>query len=159
MMQLRTILHPTDFSESSLAALEMAGALAHDHGAKLIIAHVVPRFVPLAAESIAEALIPQDIEPLRKLLHDTRPPQADVAIRYILEEGDAAELILRIATESNCDLIVMGTHGRRGLTRLVMGSVAERVSRRAPCAVITMRRPMKALERNAADEIPVAATA
>jgi nucleotide-binding universal stress UspA family protein len=153
MLQLKTILHPTDFSEYSKAALEVAGALAHDHGAKLIVVHVVPRFVPVAAESIAEALIPQDVEPLRKLLHETRPPQSDVAVRHILDEGDAAEEILRIANENQCDLIVMGTHGRRGLTRLVMGSVAERVTRSAPCAVVTTRHPLKAMEPNSTEEL------
>jgi universal stress protein A len=59
-------------------------------------------------------------------------------------EGDPAEMILRVAEEVHADLIVMGTHGRTGLSRLLMGSVAEQVVRRAPCPVLTMKAPFPA---------------
>jgi nucleotide-binding universal stress UspA family protein len=61
-----------------------------------------------------------------------------------LEEGDPVEAILRVAEEIGADLIVMGTHGRTGLSRLFMGSVAEQVLRRAPCPVLTLKSPFAA---------------
>src|SRR5207247_9050465 len=68
-------------------------------------------------------------------LHDALP---------ILLEGDAAKEIVELARDSQCDLIVMGTHGRTGLGRLLMGSVAEQVMRRAPCPVLTIKAPIEA---------------
>jgi len=152
MMRLRTILDPTDFSECSKAALEMAGALAHDYGAKLVILHVVSRPNPTTEAVFAEALLPQDWEPLRKLLHEVRPSQSGVAVQHILIEGNPVEEILHAAEQSGCDLIVMGTHGRRGVSRLLMGSVAENVSRRATCAVVTTRQAVNATKRECSSE-------
>jgi nucleotide-binding universal stress UspA family protein len=64
-----------------------------------------------------------------------------VSVEYYLEEGKAVDVILRLAEELRCDLIVMGTHGRTGVGRLVMGSVAEQVVRRALCPVVTVKCP------------------
>jgi nucleotide-binding universal stress UspA family protein len=63
----------------------------------------------------------------------------DIEIRRALEEGDPAEQILRFAKSHPCDLIVIGTHGRSGINRAVLGSVAERVVRLAPCPVVTLK--------------------
>jgi nucleotide-binding universal stress UspA family protein len=68
-----------------------------------------------------------------------RPSDPKVRVRYLLVEGNPAAEILSAAREGNCDLIVMGTHGRTGLNRLLMGSVAEEVVRKAPCPVLTVR--------------------
>jgi nucleotide-binding universal stress UspA family protein len=67
-------------------------------------------------------------------------------MEYHLEAGDPATEILRVAREVPCDLIVLGTHGRTGLTRLVLGSVAEEVLRKAPCSVLTVKAPPPAAE-------------
>jgi hypothetical protein len=73
-------------------------------------------------------------------------PHADARAERRLEEGDAVTEILRVAEEAPADLIVLGTHGRTGLARLLMGSVAEQVVRRAPCPVLTVKAPLEGKE-------------
>jgi nucleotide-binding universal stress UspA family protein len=79
-------------------------------------------------------------------LNRLRAPDARVRVEHRLEEGDTATQILRVAQETGCDMIVLGTHGRTGLGRLLMGSVAEQVLRMAPCPVLTVRAPFPASE-------------
>ena len=140
MLPIKTILHPTDFSELSDAAFRLACALAQDHGGRLVVVHVSP-----PQEAGAEAVPGQppagDPGGLRQALERLRPPDPGLPVEHRLEQGDAAEAILRLAREYGADLIVMGTHGRTGLRRLLMGSVAEQVMRAAPCPVLTINRP------------------
>src|SRR5262249_33247405 len=82
---------------------------------------------------------------------------AEVRVEHRLAEGDAAAEILRVARETNCDLVVMGTHGRKGLGRLLMGSVAEQVVRKAPCPVLTLKTPFEAEPENASGKATVQA--
>jgi nucleotide-binding universal stress UspA family protein len=133
MLSIRTILHPTDFSECSGHAFQLACSLARDHGARVIVLHVIS--VPLVQE---KRLYREEVEmELNRLVAlDSKVP-----VEHQLEEGDAATQILRVAQETSCDLIVIGTHGRTGLGRLVMGSVAEQVLRKASCPVLTVRVP------------------
>jgi nucleotide-binding universal stress UspA family protein len=77
-------------------------------------------------------------------LEQIRPADPRLEVRHRLAEGDPAEEILRAAEEEGADLIVMGTHGRGGLSRLLMGSVAEAVMRKALCPVLTVRGPIPA---------------
>ena len=76
---------------------------------------------------------------LRNLLESIRAPSFNVPIEHRLEEGDPTTEILRVAEEAKSDLIVMNTHGRTGVGRLVLGSVAEHVLRKAPCPVLIVR--------------------
>ncbi|MCI0380621.1 MAG: universal stress protein [Gemmataceae bacterium] len=141
MLGLRTILHPTDFSPNSVYALHVASALARDYNANLIILHVYA--VPVAVYGYGEGVLPpreEQLESLRKELHEVQVP--DVRLTHLLVEGDSVGEILRVADQNHADLIVMGTHGRRGLKRLLMGSVAEMVVRRASCPVLTVRTPV-----------------
>jgi nucleotide-binding universal stress UspA family protein len=133
MLPIRTILHPTDFSVPSNSALTLACSLARDQGARAIILHVVP--TALAAEKRGFG------EDLGDELNRMAIPDREIRTERRLEEGDPVAQILRVAREMNCDLIVMGTHGRTGLGRLVMGSVAEQVVRKAPCPVLTVKMP------------------
>jgi nucleotide-binding universal stress UspA family protein len=133
MLPIRTILHPTDFSERARYALQLACALARDQGAHLTLLHVMP--VPLAQEKMRYR------EEMEGELNRTEVPDPSVSVERRLEEGDPATQILGAAQEGGCDLIVLGTHGRTGLDRLLMGSVAEQVVRRAPCPVLTVRIP------------------
>ncbi len=141
-MQLRSILHPTDYSELSEAALRYATALAHDHGARLIILHVVHTLGP---ENVTYGEMVSQRQPegyrqrLWDELHQVRPPDPDVRAEYLLSEEGPVEAITRTAAERNCDLIVLGSHGRRGLRRLLEGSVAELVVRRAGCPVLVVK--------------------
>jgi nucleotide-binding universal stress UspA family protein len=142
MFPIRIILHPTDFSEPSAAAFALAGSLARDHGAHLIVVHVDPPPVG-HDEIIARRQRAEYEKPLWDLLNQLKAPDPQVTIEHQLIEGDAATEILRVARESHCDLIVMGTQGRTGLPRLVLGSVAEKVVRQAPCPVLTVKVPPK----------------
>ncbi|MCI0461018.1 MAG: universal stress protein [Gemmataceae bacterium] len=133
MLPIRTILHPTDFSEPAGYAFRLALSLARDQGARLIVLHVMP--VPLVQEKRGYR------EEMAEDLSRIGSPDPRVGVEHRLEEGDPAIQILQVARETGCDLIVMGTHGRTGLGRLLMGSVAEQVTHRAPCPVLTVKAP------------------
>jgi nucleotide-binding universal stress UspA family protein len=144
MLKLKAILHPTDFSEHSDYAFRLACSLAHDHGARLMVLHVVmtlgPELVPYG-EAVAQ-LQPEGYQ--QKLwddLHAIQSPDPSIPVDHRLFEGDPASGIVRVARETSCDLIVLGTHGRTGLERLLMGSVAEQVVRKALCPVLTVKAP------------------
>jgi nucleotide-binding universal stress UspA family protein len=116
----------------------VAYSLARDHGAQLILLHVYPP--PIAHEEIVARRQPNGFhDQLWNALHNLKAPDASVRVEYQLAEGHPAAEILRAARETPCDLIVMGTHGRTGFRRMLMGSVAEEVLRRAPCPVLTVR--------------------
>ena len=95
-----------------------------------------------------------DLEPLRERLQQLRPEDQKVLVEHLLVQGGAAEEILQVAQERKCDLIVMGTHGRTGLGRLLMGSVAEQVVRKASCPVLTVKTPQPSMPSH---EEPIAA--
>ena len=139
MLTFKTILHPTDFSERSALALRLAGSLARDHGARLIVMHVAVPPPAIAVEGVALPPPAVDLKLLRAQLQQVRPDDAPLPVDHRLVEGDAAAEILRLAEETQCDLIVMGTHGRTWLSRMLMGSVAEQVVRKAPCPVLTVK--------------------
>lgn len=143
MLPIKTILQPTDFSRHSEVAFQLACSLARDYGARLIVLHVLQP--PVSVLGGTEALPPLPVEYGRAeaeaKLHALRSPLPTVRVEHRLREGDAADEILRLAAEAPCDLIVMGTHGRKGVSRLLMGSVAEAVLRKAPCPVLTAKEP------------------
>jgi nucleotide-binding universal stress UspA family protein len=156
MLAIRTVVHPTDFSERSDFAFRLACSLAHDYGARLVVLHVAEPPMAVATEGV---LIPPpafDLEPLRARLQQLRPSDSKVPVEHRLVQGDAATEILRVAGEAKCDLIVMGTHGRTGLGRLLMGSVAEQVVRKASCPVLTVKTPQG---QGSSSEEPVTAAA
>lgn len=140
MLKFKTILHPTDFSPQADVAFHLACSLARDHGAKLVVLHVATNPAYFTGEGMAVPLPPVDIKPLGERL--SRLTDESIKVEHRLSEGDTVAEILSLAKETNCDVIVMGTHGRRGLGRLLMGSVAEEVVRRAPCAVLTIKSPV-----------------
>jgi nucleotide-binding universal stress UspA family protein len=146
MLPIHTILHPTDFSEQSGYALLLAGALARDYGARLVVLHAV------APPTVAygEGIIPPEpdllLDEARAQLEQLKVPDASVPTERRFEEGDPATEILHTAGEIHADLIVMGTHGRTGLSRLLMGSVAEQVMRQAPCPVLIVKTPFPEAE-------------
>jgi nucleotide-binding universal stress UspA family protein len=141
MLPIHTILHPTDFSEPSEIAFRLACTFARDCGARLILLHVAPVPVLVYGEGVVPPR-PEDYqEQLEEELHRLVPPDPSIRFEHRFREGDAVTEILATAEETNADLIVMGTHGRTGLSRLLMGSVAEQVVRRASCPVLTVRTP------------------
>jgi nucleotide-binding universal stress UspA family protein len=134
---IRTILHPTDLSDESRPAFHLACALARDHGARLVVFSAYPP--PLTGSEMVDRDRPDGIgEDLLAKLRVLKPDGA-VTVEYRVAEGRAAEAILEAAADVHADLIVMGTHGRSGLGRALMGSVAEAVNRGAVCPVLTVR--------------------
>ena len=154
---IRVILHPTDFSDRSADALRVARTLARDHGARLLLLHVASN--EITAEGMI--IVPMDPAVYREALDQMRGrldgPDLKFPVEPVVREGDPAAEILRAAGELSCDLIVMGTHGRTGLGRLLMGSVAEAVQRRAPCPILTIRAALPG--RLPSSEVPVEQTA
>jgi nucleotide-binding universal stress UspA family protein len=147
MLPIRKILHPTDFSDHSRAALDLACALARDYGAELLILHV-NRATPIyAPDGIVVGLPVEEPYELRGKLAQVRPDDPRIKYEHKLVDGDPAEQIIKAA--AGMDLIVLGTHGTTGLARLLMGSVAESVLRKAPCPVLTVRTPPKSDEAKA----------
>lgn len=149
MREFRHLLVPTDFSEYSQAGFECALSLAQSLGAPLTVLHVVappPALAPVPGLAAGPVLIPERTrEDLLSRLDRFAEPAvgAGVAVRRTLREGDPASLILEVAEEVGADLIVMGTHGRAGLERLILGSVTDRVLRRAPCPVVAVPPPSR----------------
>lgn len=140
-MKADKILFATDFSPASEAALRYASSLARDSGAKLLIVHVEEP--PLAYGAGEMYIDPIEImrPGLEKVLQRVQPTAPGVPHEHHLLLGDPAQELVDLAQREKVDLIVMGTHGRTGLSRLLMGSVAEEVVRKAPCPVFTLKQP------------------
>jgi nucleotide-binding universal stress UspA family protein len=144
MLPIRTILHPTDFSEPSEHACRLAASLARDQGARLVLLHVVSP-TALTEEMSFQAPADDPHQPVWEAfgrLESSNPCLRDLDVRKLVEVGDPLSVILRTAQDSSSDLIVMGTHGRTGLSHLLMGSVAEQVVRKATCPVLTVKTPL-----------------
>ena len=145
MARLRTILHPTDFSPGSAAAFGYACDLARDSDARVVILHVLDAGVPMVAEGV---VLPSNLDELREAawrgLDAVHPADSAVRFERILREGPTVAEILDAAQGLGADLIVMGTHGRTGLGRMLLGSVTEEVLRKAHCPVLTVKAPVPA---------------
>ena len=144
MLPIKTILYPTDFSGPSEYALQVACSLARDYGAKLVVLHV--DMPPVTMGEVISSMDPEEYK--EKLwaefrrLETSEPGIRDLRVETKLVEGNPAKEILRTANEIKPELIVMGTHGRTGLSRLLMGSVAEEVVRKSPFPVLTVKTPI-----------------
>lgn len=136
MIPIRTILHPTDFSGHAEHAFQLACCLARDQGARVIVLHVGEQSPKL----------PDHRSTLEEQLRQVRAPDAKVRFEHRLEQGTPDSEILRVAQETGCDLIVMGTQGKMGVGQTVLpgrwvGSVAGKVLRSATCPVLTVKMP------------------
>ena len=129
MIRVTKILYPTDFSSYSNQAYFHAVGLAETYGASLTVVYV---HTPGAAEGRAHWL---------SQLEQVRPANPKIPVSHVLLEGDPAGEIARFAADAGIDVIVIGTHGRTGVARWVMGSVAEKVMREAPCSVLVVKLP------------------
>jgi nucleotide-binding universal stress UspA family protein len=145
-MKTRRILHPSDFSSASRAAFVRAIATAKAERAELLLVHVMMPVTPPTGDGLVPAHVYEDIErsmradaqtQLDKLL--AKAQAAKVRVRGLLLEGAPADRIVRAARSYHADVIVIGTHGRMGLARVFLGSVAERVVGTASCPVLTVR--------------------
>ena len=152
MTTFQRILVPTDFSNCSQLACDMAMKLALTYGSSIELVHVyeppawqgfvIPELVVSmpneASTSLNEFVQTRTRRSLDHLVEKLQ--RAGVAqVRHRTESGEPGAVLVRLVEEEKFDLIVMGTHGRKGFERLVMGSVAERVVRQAKCPVLTVR--------------------
>lgn len=143
MAEIKTILFPTDFTEASTKVVPYARFLAEKLGAKLIVLFVVEElakyanfYVPHSALDNLEAEL---MESARKKMENFLEEELEgFPAESVVTRGDVPEEIVRVAEEKGADLIVMGTHGRKGLEKVLLGSVAERVVKTASCPVMTV---------------------
>jgi nucleotide-binding universal stress UspA family protein len=152
MMNTRDILFPTDFSHDNDAALRLASTLAAESGAVLHIVHVDDmRDIGAAmADSGYPYTLSSELEDrtdVMEQLVQVVPPVAEVMYQHHYLKGAPIAEIVGFAERENVDLIVMASHGRTGLARLLMGSIAEGVLRKAPCPVLVVKQPAGAAER------------
>jgi nucleotide-binding universal stress UspA family protein/quercetin dioxygenase-like cupin family protein len=137
---IKTILHPTDFSENSRYAFRTACSLAHDMHASLIILHVmVPSSSPLLDVPPPDPLRPAESQGSLGSLPWPKVSDPQITVEHRVAEGEPVDEILRECKALRCDLVVMGTHGRTGLARMLTGSVAEGVLRSATCPVLVVK--------------------
>ncbi len=145
MVEIKLILCPIDFSEFSIRAYHRALSLAVHYRAKVVVQHVVELWRYPYADFAATA---GDYAEFRRVLGEgglerlqefvKKNPHYDIQPELVVQEGIAPDLILSFAETQKTDVIVMGTHGRRGFDRLVLGSVTDRVMRKAPCPVLAV---------------------
>ncbi|MBI3634832.1 MAG: universal stress protein [Candidatus Rokubacteria bacterium] len=146
MPRIRRILHPSDFSAASRRAFAYAVAMARGARAELLVVHVLTPPVPIVSDAYVSPKVYEDLERSSRAWGQkqiaalvARAKRAGARVRGLLLEGVAADQIVRAARSRRADLIVMGTHGRGGFARLLLGSVAERVIATARCPVLTVR--------------------
>ncbi len=145
-MKIRRIMVAVDFSACSHQAVDYACKLAADVGAKIVLVHAMEPFY-LGASSLGPyadypILVQEQRDHAKKAMHDLtkKLEQKRVPLdKPLVIAGSAAHVIPDQAERRNIDMIVMGTHGRTGFSHMLLGSVAERIVRTAPCAVLTIR--------------------
>jgi len=145
LMEIRLILAPTDFSEFSKQALRSALELAQTFEAKLLLLNVVeppPYPIEGIVPSNLGANLLDDLErrasdELAAVIPEAQGTKVDITRRGVV--GIPYRKIIEVAEEEKADLIIVATHGRTGLSHLIIGSVAERIVRTAPCPVLTIR--------------------
>jgi nucleotide-binding universal stress UspA family protein len=159
MLTMRTILHPTDFSSRAEYAQRLAWSLARDHGARLVLLHVVTPSLAYG-ETLTELSAEGRKAEAERALQRLRWPDPRVQVETRVEIGEPAPCIVAVARELQADLIVMGTHGRSGLARLLLGSIAEQVLRKANNPILTVKGPFALAEEAAeAKKAPESAAA
>lgn len=146
MLAIKTILVPTDFSEASESALTYARAMAEAFGSSLHLVHVMEDLLAHAwAAEVYVASMPSLRDEIEKEAHlrlgamASKVPPLGLPVTTAVVAGNPFLEIIRYARANNVDLIVLGTHGRGPIAHMLLGSVAEKVVRKAPCPVLTVR--------------------
>jgi nucleotide-binding universal stress UspA family protein len=154
MVQIQRILCPVDFYPASERAVDYAVILAENYGSHLTLLHVVAPILPSAygvrvdLKSLVEALKTESARKLRQL--SKKAESAKVPVECIVRTGEIQEEIKRIVRSAKIDFVVMGTHGRRGIERWVLGSVAEQLLRSIRVPLLTIGR------REGTEKVPLA---
>jgi nucleotide-binding universal stress UspA family protein len=148
MIAIRQILCPTDFSEFSHRALEHATAIARWYKSKITVQHVFPSIPPPLVRDYPAllSLSPRMRESILAELQLFSEParKVGIAVEVVLDDGHPVNEIVKRAKEAPADLVVLGTHGRGGFEKLMLGSVTEQVLRKVPCPVLTVPRGARA---------------
>jgi nucleotide-binding universal stress UspA family protein len=161
MPQIKSILCPVDFSEFSVSAYEYAQSLAWHYKAKLLLQHVLYSMKPMDwwniyPDSYEESCRKRRADVEQQLQEFVRRhTRTELRPQCFAQDGSVTDLILSLAEAQAVNLIVMGTHGLRGVDRLMLGSVTERVLRQARCPVLAVRKPAHHVVRPAGDPEPV----
>lgn len=147
-MQIKSILFPTDFSEGSSQALQYAVDLTKKYGAKLYVVHVIYDIAKATGWYVPHRSVDEmykDIQEGAKKELDRFGVEELSAVKDIertVLTGIPHEEVMNFAKKNKVDLIIMGTHGRKGIDRILFGSTAAQIVRFAPCPVLTVRLPM-----------------
>lgn len=136
MPKYNRILCPVDLSENSFAAINIATTFAKQHAAKIVFFYVTPLWDP-ATSNYGAAYIDRLIEDEKAKLHKLKPADASVEFEHRYEFGNSGPTVVKATAEA--DMVVMSTHGRGGIARLMMGSVADYVLRNSKCQVILVK--------------------
>lgn len=136
----KRILAPVDFDQGSLKALETAAKIAQEHGGTVFVLHIEPVDIDVSGmPQYVDLIKRQENLDREKLTAIAKQHLAEVKWEILDEMGEPADVIAQVAAKLSADLIVMVTHGRRGLARLVEGSIAERLLRSSPCPILALR--------------------
>ena len=145
VMNIKRILAPVDFSDVSQQSVDAAASLASQLGASVVVLHAVEPVYFAGTMFGPEINVPHLVEEQRRAAKSAmetmlaRLEKRQISATGLVETGIPQDMILKTAKSKKCDLIVMGTHGRSGVTHLLLGSVAEKVVRSATCPVMTVR--------------------
>lgn len=142
-MNAKKVLFPTDFSHTGDAALRLATSLVRQSGGQLIVVHVQEAPLAYGGGEMYYGVPEPDTDEVLAMLHRVRPAEEAISVEHRLVMGDPADAVVRVAEEEQVDLIVLGSHGRTGLSRLLMGSVAEAIVRKAHCPVLVYKEPLR----------------
>jgi nucleotide-binding universal stress UspA family protein len=139
-LRLESVLYATDFKADATLALPYVISLARTYHSKIYVVHVVDLFPSstMGLTSAMRAVEAQAVSEAKQAAQELRPAFAQVPNEMLVRKGNVWKEISRIVDEKNIDLIVVGTHGREGIRKMVLGSVAEQIFRRAPCPVLTI---------------------
>jgi nucleotide-binding universal stress UspA family protein len=147
MIRLKKVLVPTDFSDSARHAFSYGLSFAAEYEAELVLLHVVENLTvgyasdlfPVPMAEVFQEISGYAKAELQKLAEEAR--KRGVSVTELVVQGKPSAEIIRHAAENEVDMIVLGTHGKGMLDQALFGSTTERVVRRAPCPVLTVRKP------------------
>ena len=146
MGRIRRVLHASDFSRASRAAFDKAVDMARANRAELLLVHVLTPVMPIMGDGYVSPKTYEDIEASTKAAGQkglaslvAKARKSGVRVKGLLTDGVTHEAIIRTAKSRRADLLVVGTHGRTGLKKFLLGSVAGRAVAMAPCPVLTVR--------------------
>jgi nucleotide-binding universal stress UspA family protein len=133
------ILCPIDFSDCSSLAVDFVGRLAEPNRTKVILLHVIQ---PGSDEDRPQSMASAWVKSARNKLNEQALLDRAIDVKFLVHRGNPSELIVKMANQERVDMVVMGTHGQSGWRKLMVGSVAQDVMRKAECPVVTVRPPV-----------------